>query len=121
MVKCDVAALKFFVANQQLAESAEPPVVHFDHPTPRLLCRVAPLGGGFLAAIDDMRDVAIRFDDLQCVTASIAGVGTQTLAAAGARRFTLGHDGLQHLIELGDAMLIGPSHDERQQDDTAVH
>ena len=68
-----------------------------------------------------MRDVAVRFDDLQGTPASIAGIGTQVLAAPRRRGLALDHDGLQYLIELRDVMLIGSGHDERQRDATAVH
>src|SRR5438552_407596 len=52
------------------------------------------------------------------------GIGhrrTEVLAAPRAWRLALNHDGLQHGIELRDVMLIGPGHDERQRDATAVH
>ena len=68
-----------------------------------------------------MRDVAVRFDDLQCPPAFVAGIGTQMLAAPDGRALALDHDRLQHLIELRDVMLIGSGHDERQRDARAVH
>ena len=63
----------------------------------------------------------MRFDDLHRPSASISSIGTQVLPAPGVRCLALDHDGLQHLVELGDVMLIGPGHDERQRDATAVH
>ena len=63
----------------------------------------------------------MRLDDLQCAPASVPSVGAQVLAAPGDWGLALDHDGLQHLIELRDVMLIGPGHDERQRDATAVH
>ena len=63
----------------------------------------------------------MRFDDLQGTSASIAGICTQMLAAPRGRGLALDHDGLQHLIELRDVMLIGSGHDERQRDATGVH
>ena len=65
--------------------------------------------------------MAVRLDDLQCTSASIASVGAQVLAATHARRFALDHDGLQHCVELRDVMLIRSGHDERQRDSTAVY
>ena len=115
------AALEFLVSNEQLAEAVEPAMANLDHPAPCLLRWISSLGSGFLWATDDMRDVAVRFDDLQCPPAAIAGIGTQVLAAPGARGLALDHDGLQHGIELRDVMLVGPGHDERQRDATAVH
>ena len=92
-----------------------------DHPAPRLLGRVAPLGIGLLATINDVRDVAVRLDNLQRRPTSVTGIGAQVLAAPGAWGLALDHDGPQHLIELGDVMFIGPGHDERQRNATAVH
>ena len=77
---------RFFVLNQQLAKPVEPAMAHLDHPAPCRFCWVGPLGIGFLAPTNDMRDVAMRFDDLQCTPASIAGVGTQMLAAVDRRK-----------------------------------
>ncbi len=68
-----------------------------------------------------MRDVAVRLDDFQGATASMAGVGAQMLAATNARRLALDHDGLQHCAELRNVMPIRPGHDERQWDATPVH
>jgi hypothetical protein len=92
-----------------------------DHPAPRLFRRIAPLGIGLRVASDDMRDVAVRLDDLQCTPASISGVCAQVFAAPCAWGLALDHDGPQHGVELRDVMLIGSCHDERQRDATAVH
>ena len=69
VVERDEAALELLVAHEQLAEAVEPTVAHLDHPAPCLLLRVAPLGVGFSAATDDMRDVAVGFDDPQAFSA----------------------------------------------------
>ena len=114
-------AMELLVAHEQLAKAVEPTVADLNHPAPGLPCRVTPFGISLLAATHDLRDVAVRLDDLQCTTAAIAGVGAQVLAAADAWRLSLDHDGLQHGIELCDIMLIRPGYDERQRDATAVH
>lgn len=44
------AALKLLVAHQQFAETVEPTVAHLDHPAPRLLLGIEPLGLGLLAS-----------------------------------------------------------------------
>lgn len=121
MVERDEASLQLLVSHQQLSESVEPAMADLDHPAPRLLGRVTPLGIGFCATTDDVRDVAMRLDDLQCTPTSISGVGTQMFAAPLARGFTFDHDGAQHLLQLRDVMLVGPGHDEGQRDATAVH
>ena len=121
MVEGDEAAMELLVSHEQLAKTVEPTVADLDHPTARFLRRIAPLGISLFATTDDMRDVAVRLDDLQCTPASIAGVGAQVLAATDARRLALDHDGLQHCVELRDVMLVRSGHDERQRDATAVH
>ncbi len=112
MVEGDEAAFELLISHEQLAEAVEPTVADLDHPASRLLGRVASFGIGLLAAINDMRDIAVRLDDLQCTPASIAGVGAQVLASTGARRLALDHDGLEHCVELRNVMLIGSGHDE---------
>ena len=114
-------ATKLLVSHGQLAEAIDPTVAYLDHPTTRLLRRVASLGISVFAAADDMRDVAGRLDDLQGTAASIAGVGAQVLAATHARGLALDHDCPQYRVELRDVMLIRSGHDERQRDATAVH
>ena len=121
MVERDEAALELFVPDKQLAEAVEPTVANLDDPAPRLLRWVSPLGVGLRAATHDVRDVAVRLDDPERGPAAIAVVRAQVLAASNAGRLALDHDGPQHLIELGDVMSIGPGHDERQRDATAVH
>ena len=59
------------LADEQAAEAVEPAMADLDHPAPRLLGWIAPLGISLRAAADDMRDVAVRLDDLQCPPASI--------------------------------------------------
>ncbi len=121
VVQGDEAAFEFLVSHQQLAESIEPAVADLDHPAPSLLGRIAPLGGGLLAAINNVRNVAVRIDDLQSRPTTVSGIGAQVLAAPRGRRLALDHDGTEHLVELRDIVLIGPGHDERQRDATAVH
>ena len=121
MVEREQTAIKFLMAHQQVAEAVEPAMADLDHPAPCLLGRVAPLGIGLGATTDDLSNVAARLDNLQGTPAPISSVRAQVLAAPGAWRLALDHDGIQHLIELRDVMRIGPGHDERQRDATAVH
>ena len=121
VVQRDEAAFELLVTHEQLAEAIEPAVADLDHPAPRFLGRVAPLGIGLLATINDVRNVAVRLNDRQCTPTSVSGIGAQVLAAPRAWRLAFDHDGLQYGIELRDVMLIGPGHDERQRDATAVH
>ena len=121
MVERHEAAFELLVAHEQLAEAVEPAMTHFNDPAPRLLFGVSPLAVGFLASIDDMVDVAVSGDDFQCGFATVPGIGAQVLAAPQAWRWPFDHDGLQHGIELGDVMRVGPGHDDRQRDATTVH
>ena len=121
MVEREEAALKFFVPHEQLAKAVEPAMAHLDHPSSRLLFGVAPLDVRLRASIDHVRDVAMVQDDLHCRFASIACVGTQVLVAPLWRCLATDHDGLKHRIDLGDIVLIGPGHDDRQRDATPVH
>ena len=120
MVECDEAAFEFLVAHQQLAKSVEPAMTDLHDPAPRLLGWVAPLGLGLLGTTDHMRDVAVCLDDRHGRAAAIPGVRTQMLAASLGWRLALDHDGLEHRIELSNVMSVGPGHDERQRDTTAV-
>ena len=121
VVKCDEAALKLLVPHEQLAKAIEPAMADLDHPTPSLLGWITPLGIGLLAAINHMRNVTMRLDDLKRRFASVARIGAQVLAAPSRGHLALDHNGLEHRIELRDVMLIGSGHDERQGDATAVH
>ena len=121
VVERDEAALKLLVSDKQLAEAVEPAVADLDNPASRPLRRVSPLGLGLRASAHDVRDIAMRFDDLQCAPASVAVAGAKVLAASSAWRLSLDHDRAKHRIELGDVMSIRPGHDERQRDATTVH
>ena len=121
VVERDEAALQLFVPDEQLAEAVEPTVANLDNPAPRLLRWVSPLCLGLCTATHDVRDVAMRLDDLQRAPAAIAVVGAKVLAASNAWRLALDHDRAKHLFELRDVMSIRSGHDERQRDATAVH
>ena len=121
VVEREEAALELLVAHEQLAKAVEPTVANLDHPAPRLLGWIAPLGISLRASTDDMRNVAVRLDDFQCTPTSVSGVSTQVLTAPRRWGIASDHDGLQHWVELRNVMLIGPGHDERQRDATAVH
>ena len=62
MVERDKAALELLVSHEQLTEAVELAVADLDHPTPRLLLRVAPLVVSLFAPVHDMRDVAVVLD-----------------------------------------------------------
>ena len=121
VVECDETAFEFFIPHEQLAKAVEPAVANLDHPAPRPPGRVAPLGIGFLVAINDVGDVAVALDDSQGRPPSVPCVGAQVLAAPRAWCLALDHAGLQNGIELRDVMRIRSCHDERQRDATPVH
>lgn len=121
MVERNEAAFELFVADKQFAEAIEPAMADFDHPASGLLRRIAALDVSLLAAIDDMRDVAVRFDGSQVVRAAVSGIGAQVLAATKRGRRALDHDGAEDFIDALAVIDVGPGHDERQRDATAVH
>lgn len=121
MVECKKAALQFLVSHEELAEAIEPTVADLNDPAPCFLPWVSPLVVGFLASINDMRNVVMFRNDLCGGFAAIARISAQMLAAPQRRCLALDRDGLQHRIKLGDVVLICPCHDDRQRDATPVH
>lgn len=121
MVEREETALKFLVPHEQLAKAVEPAVAYLDHPSSRFLLGVAPFDVRLPASIYHVRDIAMVQDDLHCRFTSVACVGTQVLAAPLWRCLAFDHDGLKHRIDLGNVVLIGPGHDDRQRDTTPVH
>jgi hypothetical protein len=121
VVEREETALKFLVPHEQLAKPVEPAMAHLNHPSSRLLLGIAPFDVRLPASIDHVPNVAMVQNDLHCWFASIACVGTQVLVAPLWRCLALDHDGLQYRINLGDVVLIGPGHDDRQRDTTPVH
>jgi hypothetical protein len=121
MVERDEAAFQLFVAHQQLAEPVEPAMTDLDHPPSRLLFRVAPFDVGLGSPADDVRDVAVALDGAKMLGASVAGIGAQMLVSPMWRVLPLDNDGAEHVIESLAVMNVGPAHDERQGDATAVH
>ena len=101
MVQRDEAAFELLVSHEQLAEAIEPAVANLDHPASGFLGRVAPLGVGLLAAVNDVRDVAVRLDDLQRGPTAVTGIGAQVLAAPGAWRLALVGNSAPQLFEAG--------------------
>lgn len=93
VVECDETAFEFFIPHEQLAKAIEPAMANLDHPAPRLPGRVAPLGIGLLAAIDDVGNVAVALNDPQGRPPSVTGIGAQVLAAPRAWCLALDHDG----------------------------
>ena len=121
MVQGEEAALELFVANEELAEAIEPAMADLDNPASRPLPRLASLGSRFLSAIDDVRDVAVRVDDAQRLSAPVAGVGAQVLAAPQGSSLALDHDRTEHLFDSLAVIHVGRGHDDRQRDATPVH
>ena len=121
MVQRAEAALEFLAANEQLAESIEPTVTDLDNPASGLLRGVRPPALSLLPASNDVRDSAARFDDDCRGLASVAGIGTQVLAAPDQRLSALHDDGSQHVMELGQVIHVGSGHDARQRDAMTVH
>ena len=94
-------------------------MAHLDHPAPGLLLRFSPLDVGFLAAVDDLRNVAVVLDGAQVLRAEVARVGAQMLVSPMWRALALDDDGSEHLIKPLTVMDFGPVHAERRR--MAVH
>ena len=81
VIERNKAALKLFISHKEFAKAVEPDLTDLDHPAPRFPRGVAPLGLCLIATTNDIRNVAVRLDDLQRPSAAIPGVGAQMLAA----------------------------------------
>lgn len=91
-----------------------------DNPTTCLMPRVAPLGPSFLPPSYDVGDVAVPLNRALQLSAVVARVGTQVLAAAMLGQGSLDHNFAQQLIKSLAVMHVGPGHDDRQRDATPV-
>ena len=120
MVEREEAALKFFIAHQQLAKPVEPTMADLHNPTPGFLSAVPLLGFFLLGATGHMRNVVVTFDDIQRGLAAISGIQAQMLGAALGWHLALDHDRGQYCVELRNIMPVRSGHDERQGDATAV-
>ena len=121
VVEGEEAALKLFVANQQLAESVEPAVADLYNPSASPLGRVAPFRARLLVPADDVRDVRVLVDDRFGTAPHVARICAKVLAASNIRRGALDDDGAQYRVKLRDVMSVCSGHDERQRDATSVH
>ena len=121
MGECEETAFAFFQAHEQFAEAAEPTMGYLDHPAPCLVHRIAPFGVGFLAPVNDMRDVTMVLDGAKVFGAAIARVGAQMFAAPVRRVLALDDTGGEHLVKPLAVRDVGSGHDDRQPDATAVH
>jgi len=112
VIQGDEAAFELLVAHEQLAKPIEPAVADLDHPPSGLLGRIAPLDVGLLASIDDVRNVAVRFDDANVVGAAVAGISAQVLVAPHRRALALDHDRAEDLVDSLAVIDVGCGHDE---------
>jgi hypothetical protein len=76
VVQCNEASLKLFIAHQQLTQAIEPAMADLHDPAPGPLVWIALLVLGLFATVNHVRNVAMRFDDAQALSASITRVGT---------------------------------------------
>ena len=83
--------------------------------------RIALLDVSLRAPIDDVMDVAVMLDGAKVLRAAVARVGAQMLASPKWRGLALDDDGGEQLVKPLAIMDVGPGHDERQRDVTAVH
>lgn len=74
VVKCNKAALKLLVTDQQLSEAIEPTVSDFDDPSACLFVGVLLQIDGFLAPALHVRNIAMGLHRLLGGRADIAGI-----------------------------------------------
>lgn len=113
MVQPEEALLQFFVAHEQFAEAIEPTVRHFHDPPSGFLAWITLFFLRFLTPSFYVRNVAVRFDDLQRRSAGIACVGAEMFAAPKRRAWTIHDHRIQGRCQLTHVMPIGSGHDER--------
>ena len=121
MIQRQETAREFLVSNQQLAEPVEPTVAHLHDPAARLALGVALFGLGFCAAVNNVCDVAMPFNDAQQLGTSVTRVCTQMLAAPLCGHGPLDDDVFQDLLQLFAVIDVRPGHDDRQRDATPVY
>jgi len=88
-------------------------VASFDHPPARRCRWVALLALCLTLTADDVRDVAVRQNDLQGVVSAVACIGAQMLAATLLGHWTLDDAGCQYSIKFLHIVRVRPGHDER--------
>src|SRR5450631_3888308 len=89
----------------------------FDDPTPNRMSLLLPM---FLATRAHVWNISAATDGLRRRRTAKAGIGTQMLFGARAEARAAAHDRIEHRLELGDIMMIGRGHDDRQRDATRV-
>ena len=113
MIESHEAALKFFVADQQLAEAVEPAVGDLDYPTASTLFWIPFEPLGFLPPPLHMRNVTTGQDAFSCFHPYVTGVGAQVLRAPLRRVPAFDLNGIQNRIHLSDVMALRTGDDER--------
>lgn len=83
-----------------------------DHPPSRPSLRVATKVVGFVAAINDVRNIVVGDNGVEIFGAAVSGISTQVFAASVGRRFALDHDGGQHRVEPLAIIDVGRGYDE---------
>lgn len=91
------------------------------HPPPCLLARIALPDIGLGLPAYDVRDVAMILGGAKVLCAAVAGVGARMPAPAIWRVLAPDDDRAEHFIKPLAVMNVGPGHDDRQRDATAVH
>ena len=109
------------MAHEQFAETVEPVVANLNNPAPGLLFWVAMLDVGFHSATVNVGDIAVALDGAQMLGATVARVRTPMLVSSVRWGLAFGADGTEHRLKSVVVVDVGPAHDERQRDATAVH
>lgn len=88
-----------------------------NNPTAGAVTRNRFLFPDFLSTLPDIGDILSFFHSFQCRFACIAFISTQMLLDIFR---TIHNDFIKHQFKLADIMLVGPGHDDREWDTTAV-
>ena len=121
MVECEEAAFELLVTDKQFAKAVEPAMAYLNNPAPGLLLWVASLDFRLFSATDHVRDVTVALDGAQMLRATVTRVGTQMFVSPFGWVLAFDDDGAEHRIKPLAVVDVGPAHDERQRDATAVH
>jgi len=96
-------------------------MANLNNPAPGLLLRGAPLDCCLRSATDDVRDVAVALDGAQMLGTTVACVGAKVFVSPVGWILAFDDNGAEYRIKPLAVVDVGPAHDERQRDATAVH
>lgn len=118
--QCDVAGVCFLVSYQDLAESIEPRMRRFHHPSTRAVCGVRGFLGTLFAAGPDVGYVAPVHHGLTGARVVIPFIGAQPFRSLCPNRRPTHDNTIQNRLQLRHVVPVCSGDDEGQRDATAV-